>query len=417
LFRHKRNEEKRAEAISCFQKVWTAANIFGRLQEGRKIRWNLTPNEYFLPKELGAWMVPPIRIIRRSPSLDPEATFLAQSDLEEQIDDFIQGIGANWRPAPQRDSPPAPTRTPTEVTLRQEGRTEEEVTSTEVAPPSPAGSPQPNSSPPQTALNPVAAGEGCPHQPISHQASMKATSRNKQKCKRRLPILPAHHDLTNTPHRAPPQSRTKARCSFGPRTGRARSRTDPPCGRESSPPEVRSAFVRRWDVSMPSLPETLRHNTLIYCSPPGPAKVTLLPHSPCRRTPFDRYRGKSPLTSERASLGIAINKLGTTAQAFEVGIQKEVESFFREVAAEKSLPLNDESPTALPHCSDASASSPRPLSKEECLRMLQGKKLTSGSLIGVLKWAMDPEGVQSYVENGDAPSPNAQSTHGLPSAP
>ena len=47
LFRHKRNEEKQQEAISCFQEVWTAANIFGRLQGGAKIQWNLTPNQYF----------------------------------------------------------------------------------------------------------------------------------------------------------------------------------------------------------------------------------------------------------------------------------------------------------------------------------------------------------------------------------
>ena len=96
LFRHKRNEEKRQATISCFETVWTKESIFGRLQGGR-LRWNLTPHVSFLPKELGAWLVPPIRIIRRLPSPDPEADFVAQPNLDEHIDAFLQGIAANWR--------------------------------------------------------------------------------------------------------------------------------------------------------------------------------------------------------------------------------------------------------------------------------------------------------------------------------
>lgn len=53
LFRHKKNENKRQELISCFQKIWTAGNIFGR-QQGRDIKWFLTPHLEFLPRELGA---------------------------------------------------------------------------------------------------------------------------------------------------------------------------------------------------------------------------------------------------------------------------------------------------------------------------------------------------------------------------
>ena len=54
LFRHKRNEEKRQEAIHCFQHVWTTESIFGRLQ-GNTIKWNITPPQEFLPRELGGW--------------------------------------------------------------------------------------------------------------------------------------------------------------------------------------------------------------------------------------------------------------------------------------------------------------------------------------------------------------------------
>lgn len=59
LFRHHRNEEKRQEMISCFQKIWTQAEIFGRLR-GNEIKWNLTPHKEFLPVELGAWNAQPI---------------------------------------------------------------------------------------------------------------------------------------------------------------------------------------------------------------------------------------------------------------------------------------------------------------------------------------------------------------------
>lgn len=43
LSRHKRNEEKKQELITCFQKSWTTTGIFGRLS-GTIIKWNLTPH-------------------------------------------------------------------------------------------------------------------------------------------------------------------------------------------------------------------------------------------------------------------------------------------------------------------------------------------------------------------------------------
>jgi hypothetical protein len=67
LFRHPCNEEKRQQLIDCFQKVWTAADIFGRLRGG-DIKWNLTPHAEFLLREFGAWTTPPIQIHRLAPS-------------------------------------------------------------------------------------------------------------------------------------------------------------------------------------------------------------------------------------------------------------------------------------------------------------------------------------------------------------
>lgn len=88
LFRYKRNEEKRQEAITCFQQIWTAENIFGKFQGGI-IKWNITLAQKFLPKELGAWTIPPIRIHRLSPSPDLKAEFMAKPDFDRLVDAFL----------------------------------------------------------------------------------------------------------------------------------------------------------------------------------------------------------------------------------------------------------------------------------------------------------------------------------------
>jgi hypothetical protein len=95
LFRHKRNEEKRQEAINRFQQIWTAESMFGRMQ-GNTIKWNITPPQEFLPRELGAWTVPPIRIHRLSPSPDIEAEFVARLNFNTLVDNFLQSVGNNW---------------------------------------------------------------------------------------------------------------------------------------------------------------------------------------------------------------------------------------------------------------------------------------------------------------------------------
>lgn len=104
LFRHKRNEEKRHELISCFQLVWTTDSIFGRMREG-DIRWHLTPPKEFLPEDLAAWTATPIRIHRTSPSPDVEADFVAHSDFSQRVSDFLQDIADNLPPQPQEEEP------------------------------------------------------------------------------------------------------------------------------------------------------------------------------------------------------------------------------------------------------------------------------------------------------------------------
>ena len=97
LHRHKRNEEKRQEQIACFEEIWTTANIFARRQN-TEIKWHLTPPSDFLPQALAAWMAPPIRINRLSPSPDLEADFTAQPDFQTRVQEFLDEIANNLHP-------------------------------------------------------------------------------------------------------------------------------------------------------------------------------------------------------------------------------------------------------------------------------------------------------------------------------
>ena len=124
LFRHARNEEKRQEMIHCFQEVWTAGNIFGRIHNG-DIRWHLTPPKEFLPEDLGAWTAAPICIHRLSPSPDVEAEFVARPDFGQLVDEFVQAA-ANRPPAhpipTTGDASPHRANQPVEDSAASQGR-------------------------------------------------------------------------------------------------------------------------------------------------------------------------------------------------------------------------------------------------------------------------------------------------------
>lgn len=103
-----KEQKKRQELMTCFQKVWTIANLFGRASRG-SIRWNLTPPQVFLPKEFGAWIAQPIRIHHLLPSPNPNAKFTARMDLENLIDDFLQEAASTWRPPSHKGESRSPT--------------------------------------------------------------------------------------------------------------------------------------------------------------------------------------------------------------------------------------------------------------------------------------------------------------------
>lgn len=119
LFRHKRNEEKRQEAINCFQQIWTAESMFGRMHDS-SIKWNITPPQEFLPRELGAWTVPPIRINRLSPSPDLEAEFVARPNFTNLVDQFIRSVNHTWQPRNENETENEDLRSTPHVTNSQQ---------------------------------------------------------------------------------------------------------------------------------------------------------------------------------------------------------------------------------------------------------------------------------------------------------
>lgn len=80
-------------------------------------------------------------------------------------------------------------------------------------------------------------------------------------------------------------------------------------------------------------------------------------------------------------------KLGLTKEAFEECINRDVEELLREIEEtrfadnETQLPQEEIPPTT----SDAHAE--KPISKDECFRMLCDKELTTGSMLGNYMWA------------------------------
>lgn len=260
LFRHKRNEEKRQQIITCFQQIWTASNTFGRLR-GTQIKWNLTPPQEFLPKELAAWTATPIRIHRLSPSPDAEEEFAARADFANQVDDFLQEVAQQWRPAAPGDqepevrpsNPASPSIAPDEAATSLQDNLQNPSTPTGRRSPTRAAPPTvqvpcretadygpPQGSEPQGTISEPPGPErvetpleqtytGAPSDPNgTHNSRRQVASRAKKRCTRRMQhpsqqrkcnTQRQHQQLIpqltspNTQIRRPPTSRPKRRCS------------------------------------------------------------------------------------------------------------------------------------------------------------------------------------------------------------
>ena len=254
LFRHKRNEEKRREQITCFQQVWTTNNIFGRLR-GEEIKWHLTPHIEFLPQALGAWTATPINTHKLSPSPDPEAEFTARQDFQAQVQTFLDDIGAHWQP-------PAQNTDEEEADHRNSNNQSQQEESSDV---NTRATTRPISRP---ILQDSTTSE-CPQVPHAqsnyrrpilgetsgnhtHSLSREETGLGKEETRTSLRILKNDENLDpqtippgSARHCRAPTSRPKVRCRHGPRRNKGKSiEVPPPALLQETPAQVSEVTPR-----------------------------------------------------------------------------------------------------------------------------------------------------------------------------
>ena len=475
LFRHKRNEEKRQEMITCFQQIWTSNNVFGRLQ-GDKIRWNLTPHLAFLPKELSAWTAAPIRINRLSPTPDLEADFVARPDFANLVQDFLQGIGNNWRPpsrapsveavrsqqSPMRpavSSPEGPNlgngpltsqpathigegsgtqsqgkRTPSRA-LTLTNKEGEENRNPNIRPTSrpkkccnrrkhqrkekPRESPTPPSRPalqqrPSEHTQQAPSNRRkmkCTFGPNSHQrvntisllteTSHAATNERQEVDEdgleldellreidrfRHQPSSP-HNDSNlaqgeegNTSYQAPPKSRQKAKCFFGPQSKKTTRETPLLDIITSTPQHTRTtpaAHLSNINLGGPitEIGQSSNSNSVIPTRAyPWPDRVTLAPPGlSYAHSPLEKYKDTVEREPQSHPYRFTARRLGMTIDEFEAAIAKEVDETLHEFEVERRL-----------------AKGPMVLDKEYWRDYFRDKEFpTTGQMLGIYQWAHD----------------------------
>ena len=431
LFRHVRNEVKRQELISCFQQIWTAYGIFGRLREG-EIKWNLIPNKDFLPEHLSAWNATPIHIRRLSPSPDIEAEFYARTDFDQLVDDFLNNAAQQWQPPPQTpeaepshqggqetndtQTPGAavdPSRpSPTGQNSRREPETRSVITS-------PAGQQQeePTGRPLKDTRNRAQSEQTHNEKEVRPNRTQGRISRPKKRCTRQLDHPSRRRrgsprDGVNTeahPHRPSlspqpvflqedrselqeghrPKSRSKTCCRFGPRP-RPDDDDNPGPSNVPSPPLERdspfnSSFPGRHAI-VPNRPDGIHPPPLgSTYNMPFPAPQTehrlgvdratfTLPDRP-RGSPIDHYRASAAQAPAPDPRRFAHRRMGLTAAEFDTEVSREVDELLLEIDTRRRQELQESLPCI-------------PISKDEyCRRMEASGAITSGTQLGNYEWA------------------------------
>ena len=69
--------------------------------------------------------------------------------------------------------------------------------------------------------------------------------------------------------------------------------------------------------------------------------------------------------------------MGISEATFEARIEEEIEALLKEIEDEKTEASQQEEPPE------------RPMTKDEVIRMIGNRDLTSGSLLGMFRWAAD----------------------------
>jgi hypothetical protein len=113
----------------------------------------------------------------------------------------------------------------------------------------------------------------------------------------------------------------------------------------------------------------------------GVARTTLAPPTYIKRSPSDHYKaGPTPAPTEDPYRFIQ-RKLGISAKTFEERIAQDVDDLLQELADEKCA--------STPPTQQEAGPSECAILKDKCYRMLRDKELTSGSMLGMFKWAAD----------------------------
>jgi hypothetical protein len=406
LFRHKRNEEKRQELISCFQQVWTQGHIFGRLTNG-DIHWNITPPAAFLPEDLGAWNATPIRIQRLSPSPDLDAEFVARPDFNRLVDDFLQEAANNWQPAhnspqPSEADPPeqegASTSNSSHDSPHRQVLREQAIHLGSQGPRDLGEQGADTSSLPSTSRGlQVDHGLHSDKENLPpNQLGEKKKSRPKRRClraynhpsRRLIPLFwisltrsegelrqeNLSYPENEQPYRGRHVRRPKVKCFFGPR---AKQR---PCPFNTeaidTDPTAPSSFLEL------DLTEEPQGAPLLYDLPPLPParhfkadRVTFTHPHRARRSPFDHYKASCAPAPGPDPFLFAARRLGVSVESLNASVTQEIDDLLSEIEASRRRDLL-ENPVE------------RLLTKEDCLQMFRNGDLSpSGSLAGVFRWA------------------------------
>lgn len=107
---------------------------------------------------------------------------------------------------------------------------------------------------------------------------------------------------------------------------------------------------------------------------------------PLHRSPFDYSEAGKQDNPYR----LIQKRLGLIEEAFEARIQEDIDEFFNEMEEAKALdrePQRSQAEASTSYADSSSTVTERIISKDECYRMLSDKVLTSGSMLGMYKWA------------------------------
>ena len=217
-----------------------------------------------------------------------------------------------------------------------------------------------------------------------HRARTKSIASDPRDTERPSPakLIPADTAIGELDERAPnsgdrSRSRPKKRCLFRPGKHRTHSQ-NPEAGQALIPAHTSGEVPSHLPPLSGDYLEFNDHEFTI-----APDRPTLTMPMTQRRSPFSHYKDRiraGPSSPGPDPYRFLYRKLGVTAAEFEDRTTEEIEELFQEIEAERRQALLESLPCE------------RVLSKADCRQMFQNIGIpTTGSLLGVYRWAHTPE--------------------------